>query len=164
MKRQYQCLVILSKMAFSAVKASLLLTATMLLVGSCASQRCPLPERNTVESLLRSVLLSEGGESRELTISLIDFHFTCLAVVARDVYRSFSVAVSYNRSDSSTVNFAQLQLTCLSPTNIQPSASIPFERNVNPSIFNITTRRDCRFCTATTGIEGIDTNANCFRK
>ena len=151
-------------MAFSAVKACLLLTATMLLVGSCASQRCPLPNRDMVASILQRLLISEGGESPEITSNLIDFHFTCLAVVARDVYRSFSVAITFNTSSSSTVRYAQLQLRCLSPAEIQPSSSRPFEANVDPSVFNITTRRDCKICTATTGIEGIDTDANCFRK
>lgn len=159
-----QCRVILLKMAFSVVKVCLLLTATMLLVGSCASQRCPLPDRTSIGTILQTLLISGGGEGPSLRSNLIDFHFTCLAVVARDVYRSFSVAVSYNTSSSSTVRFAQLQLRCLAPAEIQPSSSMPLERNVDPSVFNITTRRDCKICTATTGIEGIDTDANCFRK
>ena len=149
-------------------KAVLLLFAVLLLAAGSRSQQCPLPSQSQISPNLRSVLIANGGEDSTITVDLQDYHFTCQAVAAHDMYRSLSVVVQYTVTDEGTtsaVQYAQFQLECAtgSPNFYQLPSTMPFEGSVSPSLLSATTRRDCRFCTgAATGPSGLDTTANCF--
>ena len=152
-----------------ALEKAVLLLVTVLLFGAgTKSQQCPLPSQSEISTNLRSYLVSTGGESPTITVNLQNYHFTCQAVAARDMYRSLSVAVQYTTTDSgvtSAVQYAQFQLECVtgSPNHYQLPSSAPFESNVSPSLLTTPTRRDCQFCTGlSTGPAGLDTTANCF--
>ena len=144
----------------------LIFAVTLLLVDSTLSQsQCSLPNATDIGNALQRLLLSDVGEGSDIQSTLIDFHFTCLAVEARDLYRAFSIAVSYNTNDQgSTVLYAQIQLECTSGNNIRPRSVLGIEANLNRSVFSITTRRDCRTCTADANIPNLDADANCLRE
>lgn len=144
--------------------ACLLFAATLFLAGNVEAQQCPLPDEETVRLVLMSILISETGEGTDIQVTLLDYHFTCLTVAARDLFQQFSVAVKYNTSASSVIRYAQVQMVCGLRNSISASSSLPLEENVSPSVFNLTTRIDCQICTAATSISAIDTDANCFRK
>ena len=148
--------------------AFLLLAIVLFLTTGSESQQCPLPSQSEISTSLRTYLISTGGESSTVTVNLQNYHFTCQAVAARDMYRSLSVAVQYTTTDSSVtsaVQYDQFQLECVigSPNHYQLPSSVPFEDDVSPSLLTIPTRRDCQFCTGlSTGPAGLDTTANCF--
>ena len=154
-------------------KTNLLLfvLALFLAIHRTYSQQCPLPSQSQISSSLRMVLISSGGEGQSVMVDLQDYHFTCLAVGARDMYRSLSVAAQYTTTDSgvtSAVQYAQFQLQCTAGTSGSPNfyqlpSTAPFEGSVSPSLLTTTTRRDCQFCTGvSTTMPGLDTTANCF--
>ena len=148
-------------------RALLIFAVTLLLVDSTLSQsspQCSLPSATEIGNILQRLLISMVGEGRDFQSTLIDFHFTCLAVEARDLYRAFSVAVSYNRSDQgSTVFYAQIQLECMRGNIIRERSVFAFE-DTGISVFSITTRRDCRTCTGDPNIPNVDSDANCLRE
>ena len=126
---------------------------------------CPLPTNEQIQTLLLSVLLGSQGEGSDFTVSIHgDVHFTCHAVGDRmDEFRSLSVAVRYTKGENSTQLFRiQFQMRC-GVNNFIGVSDSGSETNIQESIFNITTRVDCRFCTADYA-PGVDTTANCYRK
>ena len=151
-------------------KTSLLLfvSALFLVIHRTTSQQCPLPSQSEISTTLRTYLISTGGEGSTVIVNLQNYHFTCQAVAARDMYRSLSVAVQYTTTDSgvtSAVQYDQFQLECVtgSPNHYQLPSSAPFEANVSPSLLTTPTRRDCQFCTGlSSGPAGLDTTTNCF--
>ena len=139
----------------------LLLALAMLLVGSTHSQQCSLPSEAEINKELEQIVRSMGGEGANVNTTLLNYHFTCLAVGARDLYRSLSVAVNYTTSTSGSDNFlAQIQMTC-NLNNFVQQFPLPFEENIPASVFSIMTRKDCRACSADTAIPVSDTDANC---
>ena len=148
------------------------LLAALLLVLGTRAQQCPPPTQSQISSNLRTVLISSGGESYSITVDLQDYHFTCLAIAARDMYRSLSVAVQYTTTESgvtSAIRYSQFQLECTTgsppgaPNFYQLPSSTPFEGSVSSTLLITPTRRDCEFCTgASSGPAGLDTTANCF--
>ena len=124
---------------------------------------CPLPTNEQIHTLLLSVLIGSQGEGSDFTVNIHgDVHFTCHAVGDRkDEFRSLSVAVRYTKGENSTQLFRiQFQMRCEVNNVIGVSGS---EKNIQESIFNLTTRVDCRFCTSADA-SGVDTTANCYRK
>ena len=146
----------------------LLLATVLILATGSESQQCPLPSQSEISTTLRTYLVSTGGEPPTITVNLQNYHFTCQAVAAHDMYRSLSVVVQYTTTDSgvtSAVQYAQFQRECVTgtPNNYQLPSSAPFEADVSPSLLTTPTRRDCDFCTGlSTGPVGLDTTANCF--
>ena len=145
-----------------------LLLTVLLLMAETTTQQCPLPSQSEISNNLTSVLNSIGGQSSTITVNLQNYHFTCQAVAARDMYRSLSVAVQYTTTDSgvtSAVQYNQFQLDCVtgSPNHYQLPSSTPFEADVSPSLLTTPTRRDCQFCIGlSSGSPDLDTTANCF--
>ena len=147
------------------MRVLLLSAVVMILVISTRSQYCSLPSETEINTELEQILRSMGGDGANVTATLLNYHFTCLAVGARDLYRSLSVAVNYTKSNSGSVNFlAQIQMTCGSLNNFERQSPTPFEQNTTASVFFILTRKDCRSCSADSGIPNSDTDANCLCK
>ena len=129
-------------------KRVLLLVVAILLVDRTLSQLCPLPNNTKIEGILAGALTSQVGDGGTVTATLQEYHFTCLTVGARDLYRSFSVAVKYNASDSptNTTSISRLVVDCIAGGNFLVQAANGFQQNVAASALSVTTRRDCRFC------------------
>ena len=145
----------------------------LLLALSCASlfgavfpQCSPLPAADFIENRLESTVRSEGGEGTNPNVTLLQHHFTCIAVGSTEgTARSLSIAVRYNvkSTDQPEVQcIAQLLFEC-SGSNYILSQSDPFEPNQTESLFNLATRRDCFLC-ATSGSSTIDPDTNCAGK
>ena len=136
----------------------------LLILTPSTSQDCSLPDSNVINTNLRSLLISHGGEGSTLVTTLLDHHFTCLAVgSSRDQYRQVSVAVRYTKNTASGQFTAQFPLKCTSG-NLASKG----ELNQSPpaNVFNISTRRDCFICTTVNIQPGftIDTVADCACK
>ena len=83
------------------------------------SQDCSLPDNSTINTNLQSLLTSVGGEGPATTTTLLDHHFTCLALASsRDQYRQVSVAVRYTKNTASEQFTAQFTLGCTSTLEI----------------------------------------------
>ena len=109
------------------------------------SQDCSLPDGSVINTNLLSLLISVGGEGPATTTTLLDHHFTCLAVgSSRDQYRQVSVAVRYTKSTASGQFTAQFPLTCTSG-NFGTIGEL--DQSPPANVFNISTRRDCSICT-----------------
>ena len=145
----------------------------LLLALSCASlfgavfaQCSPLPAADFIENRLESTVRSEGGEGTNPNVTLLQHHFTCIAVGSTEgTVRSLSIAVRYNvtSTDQPEVQrIAQLLFEC-SGSNYILSQSDPFEENQPESLFNLATRRDCFLC-AIMGSPTIDPDTNCAGK
>lgn len=125
------------------------------------AQECPLPDSSEINQALKSFSGLPGSGS---TPTLSDHHFTCLAVVAQDLYSSLSVAVKFTRlGQGSTTYTAQFQMVCgivggNSIYFLDPTESL--EPNVPEEVFNTETRRDCSACKR----NGTDQSANCVGK
>ena len=131
---------------------------------SATSQDCSLPDGDAINTRLRSLLLSIGGEGSTLSTTLLDHHFTCLAVgSSRDQYREVSVAVRYTKNTESGQFTAQFPLRCTSG-NLAPVGEL--DQSPPANVFNISTRRDCFVCTTVPSQSGftIDTAADCACK
>ena len=128
------------------------------------SQDCSLPDSNTINTYLRSLLISVGGEGGTLVTTLLDHHFTCLAVgSSRDQYRQASVAVRYTKSTAIGQFTAQFPLRCTSG-NFGTVGEL--DQSPPANVFNISTRRDCFICTTVNSQPGftIDAVADCACK
>ena len=123
------------------------LFALMLLriLPPATSQDCSLPDGNAINTNLRSLLISQAGEGGTLVTTLLDHHFTCLAVgSSRDQYRQVSVAVRYTKSTASGQFTAQFPLRCASGN----WASVgELDQSPPANAFDIGTRRLCFTCT-----------------
>ena len=145
------------------MRVLLLSAVVMTLVISTHSQQCSLPSETEINSELQQILITELGEGADVTTTLLNYHFTCLAVRARDLYRSLSVAVNYTTSTSGSDNFlAQIQMTCGSLNSFERQSPTPFDQATPASVFFNVTRRDCRSCSADSNIPNSDTDANCL--
>ena len=125
------------------------------------SQDCFLPENSMINTNLQSLLTSVGGEGSATTTTLLDHHFTCLAVASsRDQYRQVSVAVRYTKNTASGQFTAQFTLRCTSG-NFGTVGEL--DQTPPANVFNISTRRDCFICTTVNSEPGftIDTAADC---
>ena len=143
---------------------SVVTTCAFLLFIACTpatSQDCSLSNGGAINTNLRSLLLSVGGEGTATTTTLLDHHFTCLAVGnSRDQYRQVSVAVRYTKNTASGQFTAQFTLRCASGT----LASVgELDQSPPANVFNISTRRDCFVCTTVNIQTGftIDTTSDC---
>ena len=144
--------------------ATVITTCTFLLFSICspaASQECSLPDGGVINTNLLSLLIAVGGEGTATTTTLLDHHFTCLAVgSSRDQYRQVSVAVRYTKSTASEQFTAQFTLRCTSGS----LATIgELDQSPPANVFNISTRRDCFVCTTVNIQTGftIDTTSDC---
>ena len=129
-----------------------------------ASQDCSLPDDAMINTRLRSLVISINGEGATLSTTLLDHHFTCLAVgSSRDQYRQVSVAVRYTKNTASGQFTAQFPLRCTSG-----NFGTVGELNQSPpaNVFDINTRRDCFICTTVGSHPSftIDTAADCARE
>ena len=125
------------------------------------SQDCFLPDGDAINTILRSLLISHGGEGNTLVTTLLNHHFTCLAVgSSRDQYRQVSVAVRYTNSSAGEQFTAQFPLRCTTG-NLASVGELDKSPPVNA--FNISTRRDCFICTTVNSQPGftIDTTSDC---
>ena len=128
------------------------------------SQDCSLPDGSTINTHLGSLLISVGGEGTTTVTSLLDHHFTCLAVgSSRDQYRQVSVAVRYTKSTASGQFNAQFTLRCTSG-NFGTIGEL--DQTPPANVFNISTRRDCFICTTVDSHPSftIDAAADCVCK
>ena len=129
-----------------------------------ASQDCSLPDSGAINTRLRSLLLSIGGEGSTLSTTLLDHHFTCLAVGSiRDQYREVSLAVRYTKNTGSGQFTAQFTLRCTSG-NLASVGEL--DQSPPANVFDISTRRDCFICTTVGSHPSftIDTAADCACK
>ena len=129
-----------------------------------ASQECSLPDGDAINTRLRSLLTGIGGEGSALATTLLDHHFTCLAVgSSRDQYREVSVAVRYTKSTASGQFTAQFPLRCTSG-NFGTVGEL--DQSPPANVFDISTRRDCFICTTVSSHPSftIDSAADCARK
>ena len=136
----------------------------MRLSTPATSQDCSLPDSNVINTNLRSLLISNAGEGGTLVTTLLDHHFTCLAVgSSRDQYRQVSVAVRYTKNTASGQFTAQFPLRCTSGS-WEPGGELNQYPPANVS--NINTRRDCFICTTVNNQPGftIDITADCACK
>ena len=149
-----------------ALKANYVLFLSLLssLSIPATSQECSLPDDTMINNYLLSLLISVGGEGSTTTTTLLDHHFTCLAVgSSRDQYRQVSVAIRYTKNTASGQFTAQFPLRCTAG-----NFGTIGELNQSPpaNVFNISTRRDCFICTTIDNVPGftIDTTADCARE
>ena len=127
------------------------------------SQDCSLPNGGAIDTNLRSLLISHGGEGATLVTTLLDHHFTCLAVgSSRDQYREVSVAVRYTKDTASEQLTAQFPLRC---TTGNWGGKGQLDQSPPANVFNIT-RRDCFICTTDNSNPQftINTTADCACK
>ena len=125
------------------------------------SQDCSLIDGNAINTHLRSLFIHVGGEGATFSTTLLDHHFTCLAVgSSRDQYREVSVAVKYTKSTTSGLFTAQFPLRCTSGN----LASVDeLDQSPPSNVFDVKTRRDCFICTVNSSQAGftIDATADC---
>ena len=132
-----------------------------------AAADCSLPDEAAINTNLRSLLASVGGEGNVTTTTLLDHHFTCLAVgSSRDQYREVSVAVRYTKNTASGHFFAQFPLRCTSTSAGNFGTIGELDQSPPVNVFNTSTRRDCFICTTFSShpFFKIDTNADCVCK
>ena len=160
----YQLLVPKTTKGMAQCITPVVTTFAFLLFNVCspaASQECSLPDGGVINTNLLSLLIAVGGEGTATTTTLLDHHFTCLAVgSSRDQYREVSVAVRYTKSTTSGQFNAQFTLRCTSGS----LATIgELDQSPPANVFNISTRRDCFICTTVNSQPGftIDTTADC---
>ena len=143
---------------------ALLALVLLRILTPAASQDCSLPDGDAINIRLRSLLTSIGGEGATLATTLLDHHFTCLAVgSSRDQYRQVSVAVRYTKNTASGQFTAQFTLRCTSG-NFGTVGEL--DQSPSANVFNISTRRDCFICTTqnTHSMFAIDAVADCACK
>ena len=141
-----------------------LLVIQVLVPWPATSQDCSLPDGGAINTRLRSLLLSIGGEGSTLSTTILDYHFTCLAVgSSRDQYRQVSVAVRYTKNTESGQFTAQFPLRCTSG-NLAPVGEL--DQSPPANVFDISTRRDCFICTTVDSHPSftIDSDADCACK
>ena len=129
-----------------------------------SSQDCSLPDGGAINTRLRSLLISIGGEGATLSTTLLDHHFTCLAVgSSRDQYRQVSVAVRYTKSTASGQFTAQFPLRCTSG-NFDTVGEL--DQSPPTNVLDISTRRDCFTCTTVGSHPSftVDVTADCACK
>lgn len=125
-----------------------------------AAQECPLPNDTAITQGIRQLV---GGSS--LNITLIKYHFTCLAVEGLNMYSSLSVAVKYNRSDMEPTQTGQFQMRC-DFSSLFDTVGVGMdglEQNIPETVFQNETRRDCWGCAANHDTN-FDPSANCIGK
>ena len=115
------------------------------------------------------IVASQGGDGKDPVVTLLQHHFTCIAVGSTEgTARLLSIAVRYNvtSTDHPEVRqrIAQLLLEC-SGSDLDYVLARPasLEPNQPESLFNLATRRDCRVC-AISGSPTIDPDTNCAGK
>ena len=136
----------------------------LVLLKPATTQDCSLPDGDAINTNLLSLLTSVGGEGSATNTTLLDHHFTCLAVgSSRDQYRQVSVAVRYTKSTASGQLTAQFTLRCTSG-NFGTVGEL--DQSPPANVLNISTRRDCFICTTLNSQSGftIDTAADCACK
>ena len=138
-----------------------LLVIQVLVPWPATSQDCSPPDGGAINDILRSLLISIEGEGSNLSTTLLDHHFTCLAVgSSRDQYREVSVAVRYTKNTASGQFTAQFPLRCTTG-NFDTVGEL--DQSPPANVFNISTRRDCFTCTTvgTHDVFIIDAIADC---
>ena len=141
-----------------------LLVIQVLVPWPATSQDCSLPDGGAINTRLRSLLLSIGGEGSTLSTTILDYHFTCLAVgSSRDQYRQVSVAVRYTKNTGSGQFTAQFPLECTAGNWFGKGE---LDQSPSANVFNISTRRDCFTCTTVDvhAVLTIDAIADCACK
>ena len=145
-----------------------LLVIQVLVPWPATSQDCSPPDGGAINDILRSLLISIEGEGSNLSTTLLDHHFTCLAVgSSRDQYRQVSVAVRYTKNTASGQFNAQFPLRCTAG-NFDTVGELDQSLDQSPqaNVFNISTRRDCFICTTVGSHPSftIDVAADCACK
>ena len=152
--------------AIMAVRMWLLLTLiSSSLFGVAFSQCSTLPDAAFIQTRIQSIVSSSGGVGSNPVVTLLQHHFTCIAVGSvQGTFRSLSILVRYNVTSSNQPEvqlIIQLLLTC-SGTNVVLQS--PSNEALQPeSLFDLATRRDCRVC-AISGLATIDQPTNCAGK
>ena len=144
------------------ISSSLFSTAFSQQQSRCST----LPNAAFIQTRIQSIVSSSGGEGSNPVATLLQHHFTCIAVGSTPgSARSLSIAVRYNVTSSDQPaeiqRIIQLLLTCSGTTFVLQSRSN--EANQPESLFDLATRRDCLVC-ATAGSSTIDQPTNCAGK
>ena len=137
------------------------------LFGAAFSQCSTFPDADFIRARLQAVVGSGGGEGTNPIATLVQHHFTCIAVGStQGTARALSIAVRYNVTSSNqpeVQRIAQLLLRCTGMEFV--TQDMPLEPTQPESLFDLATRRDCFQC-AISVPAGIDFNAetNCAGK
>ena len=141
--------------------SSLLFLAAVLvrLAVPIASQGCPLPSVEEINSTLLSLLTSDVGLT---STTILHHHFPCLAVARLDRYSYVSIAVNYTKSNSGDTTFtAQFQLSCSGDTFVTDSSLGTIRQTPTTAVFT-ESRRDCWACAAATSFIMSDPTTYCL--
>lgn len=135
--------------------------STLFLLAASVVSPCSLPSTAEIQTFLYSLLLSQSGEGIEIAVNIHgDPHITCRAVGDHEnEFRWLSVAVRYSKNQDPVSSISQIQLRC-SRSSLMPYS---LENVVSESVFNLTTRIDCRECSSVEN-PAVDTEANCYRE
>ena len=112
------------------------------------AQECDtLPSDSTLESILQTFLVSEGGESPGIDPNLLTVMYTCMAQgMTMGSYRELSVIVTYNIVPNSPQS-KQFDLQCVSSGGITGWQGIIGSLDSAPSGFeSLETRTNCSQC------------------
>ena len=129
-----------------------------------SQQTCTLPSEAVINSIISKIANSGGGEgSEDITINIISYHFTCLAVdEMENTYSLVSAPVVYDKNVSGVITrfMEQFQISCTGAGVYRQADSLPVEMNPPAAAFTAPTRRDCFTC-AVSGSILIDLVTNC---
>ena len=134
----------------------LLVVLTALLGNALSQDRCPLPTQAEIENAILSVLESTGGDGSSVdSVLLLAQHYNCLATSdVFDRYRSITLAVRYNVTRTPSGSSATITETSVSQLQLRRCSGSMFLASENTlenpgalDVFNLSTRRDCSFCT-----------------
>ena len=129
-----------------------------------SQQTCTLPSETVINSIISKIANSGGGEvSEDITINIISYHFTCLAVrETENTYSLVSAPVVYDKNVSGVITrfMEQFQISCIGDGVYRQADSWPVETNPPAEAFTAPTRRDCFTC-AVAGSSLIDQVTNC---
>ena len=114
-----------------------------------------LPSNSILESILQSLLVSEGGEDPSIEPNLLTVMYTCMAQgMTMGSYREVSVIVTYNNVANSPQS-RQFDLECVSSGGTLGWQGIHFVSGslaLAPSGFaSLETRTNCSQCRITAG-------------
>ena len=126
--------------------------------GTVHSQLCTIPSEAIINSIISKI-----ANSDDITINIISYHFTCLAVdVIENTYSLVSGPVVYDKNVSGVITrfMEQFQISCTGAGVYCQADSLPVEINPPAEAFTAPTRRDCFTC-AVSGSNLIDQVTNC---
>lgn len=133
------------------------------------SRSCKLPTEDEIADFLEHFMVITSDRGSSMSVTVLDHHYTCLAVYSKDRYRWASIAVHYTTSENNaetTEHMHQIQLRCIHGRFHFSDVGAPLEK-ATAEIMNVPTRTDCRVCAALSIDIPVDRNdkiTNCLRK